>query len=186
MPIQDNSKPADSSKQAHWQYEKFPPQVHPDGRVTFRVAAPLAHKLQIEPLNGKPENNGYNGLGAAAYDMTKDENGIWSVTTPPAVPGLHNYWLVVDGARVNDTTTKSYGGKMKCCGVEVPDPGVDFYDIKGVPLRYFHAVRAPSAGNFCRAGFTIQGLGKNPGGGSFSHAPGTGKQISMGDSPLDD
>jgi len=123
----------DSSKQAHWQHEKYPPQVHPDGRVTFRLEAPLARKVQIEPLNGKPENNGYNGLGKAPYDMTKDENGIWSVTTPPAVPGLHNYWLVVDGARVNDTVTKSYGGKMKCCGVEVPEPGVDFYDIKDVP-----------------------------------------------------
>jgi enterochelin esterase family protein len=65
--------------------------------------------------------------------MTKDEDGIWSVTTPPAVPGLHNYWLVVDGVRVNDIVTQSYGGKMKCCGVDVPEPGVDFYDIKDVP-----------------------------------------------------
>ena len=130
---QADSKPAASNVQAHFQDEKYPPEVHPDGRVTFRLKAPLAQKVQIEPICGQPENNGYNGLGKAIYDMTKDENGLWSVTTPPAVPGLHGYWLVVDGVRVNDTATKSFGGKMKTCGVEIPEPGVDFYDIKDVP-----------------------------------------------------
>ena len=133
MHTQDNANPAISNQQAHWQDEKYPPEVHPDGRVTFRLKAPLAQKVQIEPINGKPENNGYNGLGKAPYDMTKDENGLWSVTTPQAVPGLHGYFLAVNGVRVNDTATKSFGGKMKTCGVEIPEPGIDFYDIKDVP-----------------------------------------------------
>lgn len=129
-----DSKPVTSNMQAHFQHEKYPPEVHPDGRVTFRLKAPLAHRVQIEPLNGKPENNGYNGLGKAPYDMTKDENGLWTVTTPPAVPGLHSYWLVIDGVRVNDACCKTYGStKMQACGVEIPEPGVDFYDIKDVP-----------------------------------------------------
>lgn len=39
------NEPADqehsvSSRQAHFQDEKYPPQVHPDGRVTFRLLAP--------------------------------------------------------------------------------------------------------------------------------------------------
>jgi enterochelin esterase-like enzyme len=126
-------KSVTTSVQAHFQDEKYPPEVHPEGRVTFRLKAPLAQKVQIEPLNGQPENNGYNGLGKALYDMVKGENGLWSVTTPPVVPGLHSYWLVIDGVRVNDTATKSFGGKMKACGVEIPEPGVDFYDIKDVP-----------------------------------------------------
>jgi len=130
----EDPKPASSSVQAHFQDVKYPPEVHPDGRVTFRLRAPLAHKVQIEPINGQPENNGYNGLGKAPYDMTKDENGVWTVTTPPAVPGLHGYWLVVDGVRVNDTCCKTYGStKMQTCGVEIPEPGVDFYHIKHVP-----------------------------------------------------
>ncbi len=137
--IPDESKPAVSPQQAHMQDEKFRPLVHPDGRVTFRLKAPQAQSVQIEPLNGQPENNGYNGLGRAAYDMVKGEDGIWSVTTPPAVPGLHAYWLVVDGVRVNDTTTKSYGNSKMCvCGVEVPEPGVDFYDVKDVPHGQVH------------------------------------------------
>ena len=119
--------------QAHFFDEKFPPEVHPDGQVTFRLKGPLAQKVQIEPICGQPENNGFNGLGRGIFDMTRDENGLWSVTLPPAVPGLHGYWLVIDGVRVNDSATQSFGGKMKTCGVEIPEPGVDFYDIKNVP-----------------------------------------------------
>jgi enterochelin esterase-like enzyme len=127
-------KPTNPSIQAHWQDEKFPPLVHQDGRVTFRLKAPKAQTVQIEPINGQPENNGFNGLGKSPYEMTKEKGDIWTVTTPPAVPGLHAYWLVVDGVRVNDTSGKTYGSsKMQTCGVEVPELGVDFYDIKDVP-----------------------------------------------------
>jgi enterochelin esterase-like enzyme len=133
MIMKNKVEPVISTSQAHWQEDKFPPVVDPDGRVTFRLKAPLAQKVQICPVGGQPENNGYNGLGKAPYDMTKDENGVWTVTTPPAVPGLHSYFLEVDGVRVNDTISKSYGStKMQWCGVEVPEPGVDFYDIKDV------------------------------------------------------
>ncbi len=134
MSTQDDPKPAGSDKQAHFQDEKYRPEVHPDGRVTFRLVAPLAQKVQIEPINGMPSDNGYNGLGRAAFDMSKDENGAWSVTTPPAVPGLHGFWTVVDGVRLNDTTSKTCGSaKMQTCAVEIPEAGVDFYDIKDVP-----------------------------------------------------
>lgn len=133
MSLKDDSKPDISTRQAHWQHAKYPPEVHSDGSVTFKLKAPLAQKVQIEPINGKPENNGYNGLGKAPFEMVKGEEGVWTVTTPPAIPGLHSYFIVVDSAYVNDTTTKSYGGKMQTCGVEVPEPGVDFYDIKEVP-----------------------------------------------------
>ncbi len=134
MTITDEINQTTPNVQAHWREEKFSPFVHPDGRVTFRVKAPLAHSVQIEPINGQPENNGFNGLGSDIYDMTRDETGLWSITTPPAVPGLHAYWLVVDGVCVNDTASKTYGStKMRTCGVEIPEPGVDFYDIKDVP-----------------------------------------------------
>jgi enterochelin esterase-like enzyme len=133
MSSQGDLKLSASTMQAHFQDVKYPPEVHPDGRVTFRLKAPMANKVQIEPVFGQPQDNGYNGLGKSTFDMTKAADGLWSVTTPPAVPGLHGYWLVVDGVRVNDTADKSFGGKMKTCGVEIPEPGVDFYDIKNVP-----------------------------------------------------
>jgi len=134
MTTQVTKNYSNSSVQAHMRPQKFPPVVHPDGSVTFKLIAPLAQKVQIEPVFGQPENNGYNGLGKAPFDMVKDEYGVWCVTTPPAVPGLHPYWIVVDGAYLNDTTSKTFGStKMQVCGVEIPEPGVDFYTVKDVP-----------------------------------------------------
>jgi enterochelin esterase-like enzyme len=134
MKDQSNPVPEASTLQAHFQDVKYRPEVHPDGRVTFRLKAPLAQKVAVEPICGQPENNGYNGLGKGIFDMTKDKDGLWSVTLPPEVPGLHGYFLLVDGVRVNDTICKTYGStKMQSCGVEIPEPGVDFYDIKDVP-----------------------------------------------------
>jgi len=133
MVKQEDSRAAASNVQAHMGFEKYPPVVHPDGRVTFRLKAPQAQKAQIQPMGGQPQNNGYNGLGKAPYDMTRDQDGLWSVTTPPAVPGLHAYWLVVDGVRVPDPSSRVYSAKMTVSAVEVPEPGVDFYDIKDVP-----------------------------------------------------
>src|SRR6478752_894769 len=72
----DDSKPA-SSNVMNAQY----PRVHPDGRVTFRLAAPAAQKVQLQPGGAD------NGLGKGPVDMTRDEKGVWSVTVPPAVPG---------------------------------------------------------------------------------------------------
>jgi enterochelin esterase-like enzyme len=66
--------------------------------------------------------------------MTKEAEGIWSVTTPPAVPGFHYYWFVLDGVAVNDPSSQSYFGYGKeTSGVEVPEPGADYYAINDVP-----------------------------------------------------
>ena len=105
------------------------PRIHPDLRVTFRVSAPDAKKVQILPAPRV-----WNGLGDGPYDMTRDGQGFWTVTIPPAEPGLHNYFVVVDGFASNDPgseTCPGYG--LECSVVEVPDKSVDFYDIKDVP-----------------------------------------------------
>ena len=60
------------------------PRIHPDLRVTFRLRAPTAHSVQVHGGDG-------NGLGAGPFNMIRNDEGIWSVTTPPAVPGLHYY-----------------------------------------------------------------------------------------------
>jgi len=134
MSKNNDKKTMSSNVQAHFQDEKYLPEVHADGSVTFKLKAPNAQKVQIEPIAGQVKVNGYNGLGKGIFDMTRDANGLWSVTTHPAVPGLHSYWVVVDGVRLNDTKSKTYGStKMQSCGVDIPEPGVNFYDIKDVP-----------------------------------------------------
>src|SRR5687767_9362174 len=116
----DDSVPA-SSNVMNSQY----PRVHSDGRVSFRVNAPGVQKVQVQPGGDD------NGLGKGPLDMIRDEKGVWTLTTRPAVPGFHYYWLLVDGFPVNDSGSETYFGWAKeTSGVEVPEKGVDFYDAR--------------------------------------------------------
>jgi enterochelin esterase-like enzyme len=116
-----DSKPATSNVRGA-QY----PRLSSDLRVTFRVKAPDAHKVQLHP--------GGDGLGKANIDMVKGDDGFWSLTTGPVVPGFHYYWFVIDGADVNDLGSETFFGYNKqSSGVEVPESGVDFYLPKDVP-----------------------------------------------------
>ena len=125
------------------------PRIHADLRVTFRLEAPSAHTVQLQP------GGDANGLGAGPFDMQRDANGVWSVTTPPAVPGFHYYWLLVDGVAVNDPSSETYFGYGKpTSGVEVPEPGIDFYEPLDVPhgeVR-IHWYWAQTTGKWRRAG----------------------------------
>ena len=64
------------------------PRIQPDLRVTFRANAPAAQKAQLMPGGAD------NGLGKGPIDMVKDDKGIWTVTTQPAVPGFHYCWFI--------------------------------------------------------------------------------------------
>jgi enterochelin esterase-like enzyme len=117
----DDSQPAASNVRGA-QY----PRVHADLRVTFRLKAPDARKVQLHP--------GGDGLGKGDLDMVKGDDGFWTVTTPPAVPGFHYYWFIVDGTLVADPSSETYfGWARQTSGVEIPERGVDFYLPKGVP-----------------------------------------------------
>src|SRR5699024_197393 len=72
------------------------PQVLPDNRVIFRVNAPEAQKVQID-------------LGKK-YDMTKDNDGVWTVTTDSISRGFHYYSLVIDGVAVADPASETFYG----------------------------------------------------------------------------
>src|SRR3977135_1770860 len=130
----DDSKPA-TSNVMNAQY----PRIHPDLRVTFRVTAAGAQKVQVQPGGAD------NGLGKGPYDMVRDEKGVWTVTTPPAVPGFHYYWFVIDGFAANDPSSETYFGWGKqTSGVEVPERGIDYYDARDVPhgevrVRWYHS-----------------------------------------------
>ncbi len=119
------------------------PRINPDLSVTFRIEAPTATTLQVQP--GHQPEGAVSGLGAGPYDMLHDDAGVWTVTTPPAVPGFHYYWLLVDGVPANDPASQTYFGYGKqTSAVDVPEPGVDFYEIKDVPhgnvrLHWYHS-----------------------------------------------
>ena len=107
------------------------PRVTPDLRVIFRVKAPDAHKIEFD-------------LGKR-YAAQKDAEGFWTATTDPQVPGFHYYWLVIDGAQVNDPSSETfYGTGKQASGIEIPEKGVDYYLPKDVPHgdvreRWYHS-----------------------------------------------
>jgi enterochelin esterase family protein len=104
------------------------PRIHPDRRVTFRLKAPEAKSVKVQPGGAD------NGLGKGPYEMQRSDDGTWTVTTAPAVPGFHYYWLVLDGVAVNDPGSTTFFGYGKpTSGVEVPEPGGDYYEAKDVP-----------------------------------------------------
>jgi enterochelin esterase-like enzyme len=101
------------------------PIIHSDRSITFALKAPDAQSVQVA---------GGDGLGIGPFPMTKDPQGVWSVTTPPAVPGFHYYWFVLDGVAVNDPASESFFGYGKeTTGVEVPEAGAGYYAIAAVP-----------------------------------------------------
>ena len=102
------------------------PRIHPDLRVTFRLKAPDAKKVQVFTNYG---------LGAGGpWDMQRGENGFWTLTSPPVIPGFHYYTFIVDGVQMNDPGTDVFFGTGKpTSGIEIPETGVDFYSAKDVP-----------------------------------------------------
>ena len=107
--------------------EPSTPTVHPDRRITFTLKAPQADSVAVSGGDGL-------GLGSGPLSMTKDAEGMWSVTTAPAVPGFHYYWFVLNGVRVNDPASDTFFGYgRQTGGIEVPEAGADYYSIKDVP-----------------------------------------------------
>ena len=98
------------------------PRVDGAGRVEIRVKAPEATSVRVNFWSGPK------------VDMVKQADCFWTVTTPPLAPGLHYYTLFVDGVEMSDLGSHAFfGGGKHASTVEVPDAGVDYYDIKDVP-----------------------------------------------------
>jgi enterochelin esterase-like enzyme len=134
-------KPVDESKFNKYSVEGFPastnvrgvkyPQILPDGRAIFRVKAPDAQKVQLDL--------------AKKYDMVKNSEGVWEVTTDSLTEGFHYYSLLVDGLAVADPASETfYGMGRMASGIEVPFKGDDYYAIKDVPhgeicIKYYYS-----------------------------------------------
>jgi enterochelin esterase-like enzyme len=98
------------------------PRVDSAGRVQIRVKAPDATKVRLNFWSGPK------------VDMEKQQDGFWTVTTAPLVPGFHYYTLIIDGADVSDPNTHAFfGGGKPASGVEVPEPGSTYYSAQDVP-----------------------------------------------------
>jgi enterochelin esterase-like enzyme len=136
-------KPVDVSKFNKYSPEGIPastnmrgvkyPQILPDSRAIFQVKAPDAQKVQLDL--------------AKKYDMVKNSDGVWEVTTDSLTEGFHYYSLLVDGLPLADPASETfYGMSRMASGIEVPFKGDDYYAVKDVPhgeiciKRYYSTV----------------------------------------------
>ncbi len=99
---------------------KLYPMVNSQGAVRVQLRAPGATSVQLD-------------LGRR-YEMTKDENGVWTGTSAPQDVGFHYYQLIVDGTAMPDPGTVSFFGAGRWgSGIEIPSEDMDFWQVKDVP-----------------------------------------------------
>jgi enterochelin esterase family protein len=102
------------------------PEVHPDRTVTFRVKAPKAAEVTLYgdwmPV-GKP------------VPMSKDKDGLWSITTEPLEANGHLYWFNLDGLAVADPINPVIKLRQRTSAslVEVPAATPSAWDLRDVP-----------------------------------------------------
>lgn len=104
------------------------PEVLSDGRVVFRIYAPKATEVTVGG-DWIPQGLGQGGK------LTKDDQGVWSITVGPLPADFYSYSLTVDGVRTLDP--KNAMIKQGVTSVDnmflVPGAGAAFQDSKSVP-----------------------------------------------------
>jgi enterochelin esterase-like enzyme len=104
------------------------PEVHSDGSVTFRVSAPNAKEVKLDREGTDP------------IAMQKDDQGVWSVTTPPLSPDYYGYSFFVDGVRTMDASNSALVPNLIDPGnaVHVPGPPSLPWEVNDVPHGEIH------------------------------------------------
>jgi enterochelin esterase-like enzyme len=104
------------------------PEVHPDRRVTFRLRAPKATDVAVA---------GEFIVGAVQQKMTKDAQGVWSVTLGPFEPDNYEYDFFVDGVQMLDPRNPyvkyNRGPAAISSLLDIPAASPRFFDVKPVP-----------------------------------------------------
>jgi enterochelin esterase family protein len=101
------------------------PEVQPDKKVTFRIRAPKATEVTLRG----------DWMTGAAEKLTRDDQGVWSVTLGPLTPDFYSYAFTVDGVRTLDPSNATI--KQGITSLDnmffLPGPEADFQDNKPVP-----------------------------------------------------
>ena len=112
----EDFKPAISNQE-----NKQFPAVNSQRQVRAQIMAPNAKFVGLD-------------IAGKIYEMTKDENGLWTGTSEPQDEGFHYYQLNIDGASVPDPASLYYYGASRWgSGIEVPSADQDFWQVKNVP-----------------------------------------------------
>ena len=114
--VVEDFKPATTNQE-----NKQFPAVNSQRMVRAQISAPQATFVGLD-------------IAGKIYQMTKDENGVWTGTSEPQDEGFHYYQLNIDGASVPDPGSKYYYGASRWgSGIDIPAQDEDFYTVKNVP-----------------------------------------------------
>ncbi|MBS1800908.1 MAG: esterase [Acidobacteria bacterium] len=104
-------------------------EVNSDRTITFRYRDPLATSVTVGiDVVGKPT------------PMTKDDAGVWSVTTEPMAPEIYAYHFTVDGVSLLDTANPRFTPNLRGISnlIEVPGDQPQPWDAMNVPHGVVH------------------------------------------------
>jgi len=114
------------------------PEVHEDGRVTFRLMAPGAQRVAVKGERG--------GAGISSVEMTKNSEGVWVATIGPLKPDIYEYTFSVDGTEQLDRLNRSIKKHFFSSSlVEVPGDPPLLHEDWDVPHGTLHRHRYPSS-----------------------------------------
>ena len=103
------------------------PEVQADRKVTFRIQAPKATEVTVR--------GDWMEGGGSGEKLTKDDNGLWSVTVGPLAPDFYSYAFNVDGVKTIDprNAVVKQGVSSLDSMVFVPGDEAKFQDNQPVP-----------------------------------------------------
>jgi enterochelin esterase-like enzyme len=104
------------------------PEVASDGRVTFRLRATNANEVLLRCE------------GLSDTKLQKDDQGVWSFTSPPMEPDIYTYTFSVDGLRLLDPINPllKYNLLNSDSELHVPGPKSLPWEINEVPRGKLH------------------------------------------------
>lgn len=137
------------------------PKVNSDKTVTFSYLAPNAKTVLL----------GGSQFGQTDVPLTKNAEGVWSVTVGPIKPDIYPYSFKVDGVTVMDPANVAFfpNERFKASLVEIPSDEPAIYALKNVPhgsitYEYYPSVEG-STGTvvvYTPAGYTKETAKKYP------------------------
>ena len=109
-------------------------EISSDHKVTFRIYAPKASEVRL------------SGDFGSTGKMTRDDDGVWSLTVGPLTPDFYSYVFQIDGVRTIDPKNSMI--KQGLSSVDsmflVPGGEADFEATKEVPhgeirIAWYHS-----------------------------------------------
>jgi enterochelin esterase-like enzyme len=119
------------------------PEVQLDRRVTFRIAARDAQKVELRSPGDIPGSIAARGL--APFPLVKNADGVWEVTVGPVPPGAYRYVFTVNDVPVVDARNPVTSQTNTTVYSMVIVPGSEAFDTRNVPHGAVASVLYPSA-----------------------------------------